>query len=227
MRGFARLSMLAIVVTIVTGIVQMFRLDGGHLFGTGHGRVRRAEDGRRWPEWCSSALSARQFANHRLARANEMTVPMADRLRRAFGIEAAIGVVTLVASAWLLALTPANVSTEPRYRLCDHGSRSTIVEAELDGDRRGSTATASGSPVSVEVDAPDEGLSGPRGDVHRAGRTTRSARSRSRCRSPERASRSASRATGPAAHGGRRLDDAAQRGTPTGVCRARRRGSRS
>jgi len=38
-RGFARLSNLAIGATIVTGIVQMILLDGGDLFGTSHGRV--------------------------------------------------------------------------------------------------------------------------------------------------------------------------------------------
>ena len=157
-RGFGRLSNLAIGATIATGIVQMILLDGGDLFGTSHGRVlvlkTVAVAG-----MIFVAVSARQFVNQRLARANEMTVPMADRLRRAFGVEAAIGVVVLAMSAWLLSLTPANVPTGPTI---DYPISVEVdaPEADLDVTVRLSRDRVGLSGMSVEVDQPEENLSG-------------------------------------------------------------------
>jgi copper transport protein len=157
-RGFARLSNLAIGATIVTGIVQMILLDGGDLFGTSHGRVLLLKTVA-VAGMIFVAVSARQFVNQRLARANEMTVPMADRLRRAFGVEAAAGVIVLAMSAWLLTLTPSNVSAGPDidYAITlevDAPEAELAVTVQLTRDRVGL------SGMSVEVDEPDEGLSG-------------------------------------------------------------------
>ncbi len=157
-RGFGRLSNLAIGATIATGIVQMILLDGGDLFGTSHGRVvllkTVAVAG-----MIFVAVSARQFVNQRLARADEMTVPMADRLRRAFGVEAAVGVLVLAMSSWLLSLAPANVSTGPEIA---YAITLPIEAAEADVDMTvGLTLDRVGlSGLSVEVDAPAENLSG-------------------------------------------------------------------
>lgn len=164
-RGFSRVSVLAIVVTVITGLGQMFRLDGGQLFSSGHGRVVVLK-----VVLVAGAvfigLSARQFAQRRLARSHELTVPMADRLRRAFGTEAAIGVVTLMASSWLLALTPVNVDTEPsidyavvrQIQVSDDSSGAEVevldVTVRLTSDQVGSIG------LEVQVDAPTEGLSG-------------------------------------------------------------------
>lgn len=157
-RGFGRLSNLAIGATIATGIVQMILLDGGDLFGTAHGRVVLLKTVA-VAAMVFVAVSARQFVNQRLARANEMTVPMADRLRRAFGIEAGIGVLVLAMSAWLLSLDPANVSAGPSidYAISlevDAPEAQLAVTVRLTDDRVGL------SGLSVEVDEPDEGLSG-------------------------------------------------------------------
>ena len=157
-RGFGRLSNLAIGATIGTGIVQMILLDGGDLFGTSHGRVILLKTVA-VAAMIFVAVSARQFVNQRLARANEMTVPMADRLRRAFGVEAAVGVVVLAMSAWLLSLAPANVSAGPSidYAIAlevDAPEAEFAVTVELTNDRVGL------SGLSVRVDEPDEGLSG-------------------------------------------------------------------
>ncbi len=157
-RGFARISNLAIGATIATGIVQMILLDGGDLFGTAHGRVILLKTVV-VAVMIFIAVSARQFVNQRLARANEMTVPMADRLRRAFGVEAAAGVVVLAMSAWLLSLTPANVSAGPdiAYAITmevDAPEAELVVTVQLTNDRVGL------SGLSVDVDEPDEGLSG-------------------------------------------------------------------
>jgi copper transport protein len=157
-RGFTRLSNLAIGATIATGIVQMILLDGGDLFGTSHGRVLLLKTVA-VAVMIFVAVSARQFVNQRLARANEMTVPMADRLRRAFGVEAAVGIFVLAMSAWLLSLTPSNVSAGPDidYAITlavDAPEAELAVTVQLTRDRVGL------SGLSVDVDEPDEGLSG-------------------------------------------------------------------
>jgi copper transport protein len=157
-RGFGRLSNVAIGATIATGIVQMILLDGGDLFGTSHGRVVLLKTVV-VAVMIFVAVSARQFVNQRLARANEMTVPMADRLRRAFGFEAAAGVVVLAMSAWLLSLAPANVATGADI---DYAISLPVQapEADLDVTVRLTRDRVGLAGMAVEVDAPDEGLSG-------------------------------------------------------------------
>ena len=157
-RGFGRLSNLAIGATIATGIIQMILLDGGDLFGTSHGRVLLMKTVA-VAAMIFVAVSARQFVNQRLARANEMTVPMADRLRRAFGVEAAIGVIVLAMSSWLLSLTPSNVPAGPEI---DYAIAVTIdaPEADLDVTVRLTRDRVGLSGMAVEVDAPDDDLSG-------------------------------------------------------------------
>jgi putative copper export protein/methionine-rich copper-binding protein CopC len=157
-RGFARISVIAIVVTIGTGLAQMLRLDGSDLFGSAHGL---------WTVlkvvlvavMVFVGLSARQFAQKRLNRTHELTVPMADRLRRAFGTEAAIGIVTLLASSWLLSLTPANVNAEPGV---DYAITQTILvpEADLDVTVKLTRNSVGNSGLEVTVNSPAEGLTG-------------------------------------------------------------------
>ncbi len=160
-RGFARISVLAIVVTVVTGLAQMFRLDGGSLFDNGHGRVVVLKV-ILVAAMVFVGLSARQFAQQRLARAHEMTVPMADRLRRAFGTEAAFGLVTLLASSWLLALTPVNVERGPQIdyqieRQVQVANGETIV---LDVTVKLTTDRVGLNGLEVRVDEPAEGITG-------------------------------------------------------------------
>lgn len=111
-RGFSRVSTPAIVVTIVTGLAQMIRLDGGELFQSGHGRVVIVKT-IVVAVMIFVAFSARQFVAQRLNRAQQMSMPLANRLRRAFGAEAGIGIVALAMSAWLLAFLPPNVNEAP------------------------------------------------------------------------------------------------------------------
>ena len=157
-RGFGRLSNVAIGVTIATGILQMILLDGGDLFGSSHGRVVLLKTVV-VAVMIFVAVSARQFVNQRLARANEMTVPMADRLRRAFGFEAIAGVVVLAMSAWLLSLAPSNVETGPDI---DYAISMVVEapEADLDVTVRITSDRVGLAGMAVEVDAPEEGLSG-------------------------------------------------------------------
>ncbi len=107
-RAFSRVSVPAMLVAAVTGVIQVIRLDGGELFSSSHGRVLLLKV-IAVAAMLAVALAARQQVTMRLERAHEMTVPLADRFRRAFGAEAALGVVVLAFSGWMLTLTPARV----------------------------------------------------------------------------------------------------------------------
>ena len=105
-RGFGRISTTAIVATVVSGLVQLFRLDGGSLFSDAHGRVLLFKTVL-VAVMLFVGLTARQVAQARLGRAHDLSTITADRLRRAFGTEAVIGLVVLGLSGWLLSFTPA------------------------------------------------------------------------------------------------------------------------
>jgi copper transport protein len=109
-RGFSRISTPAIVVTVLSGLIQTWRLDRSGLFSTGHGYVMLLKT-LAVAVMIFVGLAARQFVAARVTRMEVMSPPTANRLRRAFGVEAAIGVLVLVLSAWLLALTPAHAGT--------------------------------------------------------------------------------------------------------------------
>ena len=68
----------------------MILLDGGNLFGSSHGRVVLLKTVV-VAFMVFIAMSARQYVNSKLPRSDELTIPTADRLRRAFGAEAAAG----------------------------------------------------------------------------------------------------------------------------------------
>jgi copper transport protein len=157
-RGFCRISNVAIIVTVITGLIQTVRLDGGDLFGSSHGRVLLLKTVA-VAIMLFIAIKARQFVNDRLARADEMTVPMADRLRRAFGTEAAIGIVAVALSAWMFALTPPNsdTGTSIDYVIEQHFE---VPEGDLDVTVRLTQDTPGPVGMEVEVDAPESGLSG-------------------------------------------------------------------
>lgn len=157
-RGFSRVSTPAIVVTIVTGLVQMFRLDGGELFQSGHGRVVVLKTVV-VAVMIFVAFSARQFVAQRLNRAQQMSVPLADRLRRAFGAEAGIGVVVLALSAWLLAFTPPNINDAPTidYAVTQtHTDEAGVLDVRirLTDDRIGLVG------LEVELRQPEENVAG-------------------------------------------------------------------
>lgn len=155
-RGFGRISTPAIVVTIVTGLVQMFRLDGGELFQSGHGRVVVLKTVV-VAVMIFVAFSARQFVAQRLNRAQLMSVALSDRLRRAFGAEAAIGVATLALSAWLLAFVPPNVDATPSVNYAvtqEHADPAQVLDVVV----RFTDDIVGNVGMSVEVMEPTEGL---------------------------------------------------------------------
>jgi len=110
-QGFGRISGPAIALTVISGLVQLYRLDGADLFGEGHGRVLVLKTVF-VAVMLFVGLTARQVAQQRLARAPDLTPPTADRLRRAFGTEAVIGLVVLGLSGWLMSFTPPKAPQE-------------------------------------------------------------------------------------------------------------------
>ncbi len=155
-KGFQRLSGPAILVTVATGVVQMLILVGGSLFSSSHGRVLLLKT-LVVAVMVFLAMSARQVVSQRLARSAEMSVANADRFRRTFGAEAAIGVVVLALSGWLLALQPANVDPA--------GSISYSVSRPFVDPTSGLDLTVSVTParvgqngIEVRVNAPAEGI---------------------------------------------------------------------
>ena len=80
-RGFNRISNPAIVITLFSGLIQLYRLDGGELFSSGHGRVVLLKTVA-VAAMVFVGMTARQIANARLNRASELNVRNADRLRQ-------------------------------------------------------------------------------------------------------------------------------------------------
>jgi copper transport protein len=157
-RGFTRISGSVIVVTIVSGLIQLYRLDGGELFSESHGRVLLLKT-LLVAAMVFVALTAGQVVRTRLARASDLSVPMANRLRRAFGTQAVLGVGVLALSGWLLALEPGKLPAEEGP---DFAVNETIVDPDADVD-----LTVSLDPgqvgmnrLRVEVSQPETGLSG-------------------------------------------------------------------
>lgn len=156
-RTFSRVSIPAIALTCLTGVVQMVRLDGGELFTSGHGRVVLLKV-IAVAVMVAVALAVRQQVGMRLARAHELSAAMADRFRRAFGAEATVGVVVLAFSGWLLALTPptADPLAGERYAL-------TVPFDDPDTQFAGSVSIGPSrvgpNGFKLEIDSPPAGLS--------------------------------------------------------------------
>jgi putative copper export protein/methionine-rich copper-binding protein CopC len=156
-RGFSRISTPALLLTVATGAVQTWRLDGGALFDSSHGRVVVVK-ALAVAAMVFVGLATRQFVATRLRKAESMTGPMASRLRRATGMEAAGGLVVLLLTAWMLTFTPTKlVDTgdgieyaydQGRFVLEDAGADLTVFL----------TGGVGPNGVRVEVDTPETGL---------------------------------------------------------------------
>jgi len=155
-RTFSRISLPAILITCFTGIIQIVRLDGNALFTSSHGQVVLLKV-IAVAAMLAVALAVRQQVTMRLDRAQELTAPLADRFRRAFGAEVTIGIVVFAFSGWLLALTPATAdaladeSFGPSIELTDPGSG---VRAKISVG----PAEVGLNGVRVEVLEPAEGI---------------------------------------------------------------------
>ena len=206
-RGFGRISGPAIVLTVVSGLVQLYRLDGGSLFSSSHGRVLVLKTVF-VAIMLFVGLTARQVAMQRLNRAPDLTPPTADRLRRAFGTEAIIGLVVIGLSGWMMSFTPAKADVGDTT---DFAVEEPFVDepSGIDLVVQLNPARVGGNELRVRVNAPETGLSGlvidfipP--DGLRPGRRLPADR-------PHRRRRGAVRARVPPARGRRAVDDAGRR----------------
>jgi copper transport protein len=155
-RGFSRIATPALLITIVTGAIQTYRLDRGALFDTAHGRVLLLK-ALIVGVMVFVSLATRQFVASRLRAADTMTVPLAARLRRATSFEALGGVVVLILSAWLLSLTPAGAAdTTPAVEYAYTDGRFVADGLDLTVSLTGGVGP---NGVRVEVQEPADGLS--------------------------------------------------------------------
>jgi putative copper export protein/methionine-rich copper-binding protein CopC len=160
-RGFGRLAPPAIAATVAGGLIQVYRLDGFALLTTGHGRLA-----------ILSAIAiglaiylgtaTRQFAAQRLGQADHLDGRLAHRLRRAFSIEVAVGVVALLLTAWMLTLSPPKVKAEPPRDTTEYAFVSPRLPSGSAFDVRLSVTSTVIGPIGVrlEVFEPKDGLSG-------------------------------------------------------------------
>lgn len=155
-RGFARMATPALVATVATGAVLLFRLDRGHL-GSSHGLVLIVKT-----LFVSImvfvGVAARQFINQRVARSSVMTAPLATRLRRALGIEAVVGVVVLALTAWLLALSPPGLAASGGPSLDIQASHQFVTPAQDVDVRVAFTERVGPNDVRIEVVQPAAGV---------------------------------------------------------------------
>jgi putative copper export protein/methionine-rich copper-binding protein CopC len=157
-RGFARISTPALWATVGTGAIMMFRLDRGHL-GSSHGLVLIVKT-----LFVSLmvfvGVAARQFISQRVTRVDAMTAPLANRLRRALGIEALIGIVVLALTSWLLALTPPGLAGGAGSSL-DLGAPHEFANTAMNVDVQVAFSERVGTnDVRIEVIQPATGLAG-------------------------------------------------------------------
>jgi putative copper export protein/methionine-rich copper-binding protein CopC len=154
-RAFSRMSTKAMVLVVITGLAQMVRLDGNP-FGSSHGQVVLLKVVA-VAAMIAVGLEARRQVGYRLDRAHEMTVGLADRFRRAFGAETAIGVVVLAFSGWLLSLEPAKVD---KFADEQYTREIAFVDPSSGIDARVfiGPAEVGRNGFRIEVNAPQEGI---------------------------------------------------------------------
>ena len=156
-RGFARISTPALGITILTGFIQMYRLDWGEIFTSSHGRVlflKSIAVG----VMVFLGVAARQFIKERVARVDAMSGQLAVRLRRAVGIEAMCGVVVLALTAWMLSLAP------PKVAATGGNTKGLAANVAISNDEADVvvrfSAVVGANAVRVEVDKPKTAIAG-------------------------------------------------------------------
>ncbi len=138
-RAHSRYVTPALLVTIVTGLLETYRLAGSAILTSSFGQVLVLKTVV-VVILVLVTLALRQQAIAQLRRLREMPARPADRLRRAFGFEATFGIVALAFSGWLLSFNPPKVSQIPE--------RTYDVVVPLDS-ANGFAATVSVTPLRV------------------------------------------------------------------------------
>ena len=128
-RGFTRISTILILVSIGTGVMQVYLLDSFNIFTTGHGRLNLLKlvvvAGMAW-----ISLMFKNFTVTRLSKESELTSKMAWRLRRAVSTELLVGILVLGLTSWMVPMQPTQARAS--------GAQTTVPYAfreELKNDR--------------------------------------------------------------------------------------------
>ena len=104
-RGFTRISTILILVSIGTGVMQVYLLDSFNIFSTGHGRLNLLKlvvvAAMAW-----ISLMFKNFTVTRLSKETELTSKMAWRLRRAVSTELLVGILVLGLTSWMVPMQP-------------------------------------------------------------------------------------------------------------------------
>jgi copper transport protein len=128
-RYFAKISPLLIVLTVFTGIVQIYLMDGAAIFTSGHGRLNVLQlIVAALMIWLMLVL--RNFAMTRLNREKRLTAKMAWRLRRAITAEVMVGVMILGITSWAVSMRPAQAVPKRSAPVANY-----IYKEELKNDR--------------------------------------------------------------------------------------------
>ena len=149
----------ALLITVVTGVIQLWRMDAGHLWDTTHGRLVLFKV---LPMIALIVIgtATRQFVHAQMSRAEVMSTPLAAKLRRAVSIEAVFGVVILGITAWMLSTQPGNLVAGPRSS-DDFAVQLQFDDADatLDAKLSLDPARVGTNEVLLEIRKPAEGIS--------------------------------------------------------------------
>jgi len=108
-RGFARLSIPIFIVTVFTGIMQVYVLDGLNIFTTGHGRLNLIKI-LTVATMIWIGLVLRTFIFRRLEPETELKSRMTWRLRRAVSAQVVFAIVALALTSWMVPMNPPQVN---------------------------------------------------------------------------------------------------------------------
>ena len=130
LRGWYRIATPVSVGIIVTGAIQVWRIDGISLINSGHGRVVLLKTALVIVLLFVNA-AVRQFVLVGMRRAKSLNEKVVYRLKRPVGVELSLSIVVLAASTWLLSMRP------PYILLPDTGPRvEYAIVQELSGPDR-------------------------------------------------------------------------------------------
>ena len=129
MRAFSQHAVIAFGVTIFTGVLQIYLLDGSSIFTSGHGRLGVLK-----VIFVSVmifiTLVLKNFVLDRLKDGSRLSGSMAWRLRRAVTVELCFALVALIFTSWLVSTTPPKAKADIRVTTATYAFRE-----ELKNDR--------------------------------------------------------------------------------------------
>ncbi|MDA3017411.1 MAG: CopD family protein [Actinomycetota bacterium] len=129
MRAFSQHAVIAFGVTIFTGVLQIYLLDGSSIFTSGHGRLGVLK-----VIFVSVmifiTLVLKNFVLDRLKDGSRLSGSMAWRLRRAVTVELCFALVALIFTSWLVSTTPPKAKADIRVTTATY-----VFREELKNDR--------------------------------------------------------------------------------------------